>query len=357
MADEIELLRLVSELIPEPTTDAWVRAKAAIAAAREEDLLRQDTKQFTRDPRVPAGRTRRVALRRRRRLALRSVAAVAAALAAGAVALVAVVVPGARHNGAGGVAGDTAYVVKRVDSALSAAGPAEIAQMTITARGAPIPGSTTNAEEWSYGGQWRSVTYSPAGHPLYDEGFGASSVYTLVSYLTRTWAGQPGPGRPAASPSGPRSCEQVAAALPSLFPYRLPSTGVSASSLPAATALRAAVTCGTLSEAGWQHVDGIEAIELTSRPGSLISETIWVSPVTYLPVRVVVRSAPGQPVRWQAADITWLPPTAQNLANTLIVPIPRGFPRVPLPQASRQALPPKGRPRPNVQVTSAGARA
>ena len=293
---------------------------------------------------------------RRRRRCISSAAAGTAALTAGIVALAAGGVPGARHDGTG----LTASVVKGIDSALSAAGPGEIAQITVTTRSAPVPGgtaATSTAEEWSYGGQWRSVTNNSAGHPVYDEGFSASSAYTLVSYLTRTWARQLGAGRPAASPSGPRSCEQVVTGLPSLFQYRLPGTGVTASPLPAATALRAVVSCAALSEVGLQRVDGIEAIELTSRPGSLIPETIWVSPGTYLPVRVVIRSAPGQPVRWQAADVTWLPPTAQNLASKLTVPIPRGFPRVPLPQAVRQAFPPKGSPRPDAQATSAGATA
>lgn len=71
-----------------------------------------------------------------------------------------------------------------------------------------------------------------------------------------------------------------------------------------------------------QRVDGIKAIKLTSRKNSLISETIWVSPGTYLPVRVVVRPALGGTGLKQTADITWLPPTAQNLAK-LTVPIPR----------------------------------
>jgi hypothetical protein len=309
-----------------------------------EDLLRDGMERFTADLRAPAGLTRRVARRHRRRLALRSVAAAAAALTAGAVALAAVGVPGARHDGIDA----TAYVVQRVGSALSAAGPGEIAQLTVTTVGAVTPGgttATTTADEWSYGGQWRSVTYSPAGRPVYDEGFSTSSRYTLVSYLTRTWARQagrrpalpwlgplPGLGRPAAPVSGPRGCGPVIAAVPLLFRPGLPGPGFSASSLPAASALRAAVSCGILAVAGRQRVDGIEAIKLMSRRGSLISETIWVTPGTYLPVRVVVRSAPGMPVLQQTADITWLSPTAQNLAN-LTVPIPAGFRQVPLAQA------------------------
>jgi hypothetical protein len=72
---------------------------------------------------------------------------------------------------------------------------------------------------------------------------------------------------------------------------------------------------------------------------------------TDLPVRVVVRSAPATPflpqgklvptnskgVLRQTADITWLPPTAQNLAK-LTVPIPAGFRRVPLAKAVRPIL-------------------
>jgi hypothetical protein len=52
-------------------------------------------------------------------------------------------------------------------------------------------------------------------------------------------------------------------------------------------------------------------------------------------------AAPGQPGPWQTADITWLPPTAQNLA-TLTVPIPAGYRQVPL----AQAVPPDLRPIP-----------
>jgi hypothetical protein len=329
-----------------------------------EDLLREGMERFTRDLRAPAGLTHWVARRHRRRLALRSAGGVGAALTASAVALVAVVLPGTT-----GSVAYAAYVVKRVDSALSAAEPGEIAQVTVT-RSAAMPGEktvTSTAEEWSYGDQWRSVTNSTSGHPMYDEGFSASSVYTLVSYPTRTWARQRGLGRPnapvfsslgfvrpsavlfrplgfgrpnaalfgslgfvrpAARPSVLRVCQPVVVAAPLLFQPGLPGIGFSASSLPAARALRNAISCGALAVAGRQSVDGIKAIELTSRRHSPISETIWVTPGTYLPVRVVVRSAPGAPVVLrQTADISWLQPTAENLAR-LAIPIPAGFRRI-----------------------------
>ena len=308
-----------------------------------EDLLREGMERFTADFRAPAGLTCQIARRRRRRrLALCSVTGAAAALTAGAVALAVVVVPSQQRTGVE----LTADVVKRVSSALTAADPGDIAQMSVmTSSASPYGGrtTTTTAEEWSYGDQWRSVTYSSPGHPLYDEGYTASagsSVYTLVNYPTRSWTMRPGLGRPAAAipfstlPTA-RNCRPAIGAFPLLYRFGLPGIGLPASSLPSTVArsLRTAVSCGTLTVAGRQTVDGVEAIRLTSRAGSPISETIWVSPGTYLPVRVVVRSASGvagAPAVQQTADITWLPPTAQNLAR-LTVPIPAGFREVSLP--------------------------
>ena len=331
-----------------------------------EDLLREGMERFTADLRAPAGLTRLVARRHRRRVALRSTTAVAAA-AAGAVALAVAVLPVAGH-GIDGSAVDAAYVVKHVTSALSAAEPGEIAQMKVTTSGPALPGGTaavTTSEEWSNGDQWRSVLYSSAGHQVFDEGFSTASGFTLVSYPARIWTREPGLGRSATpslgSLSGRRGCGPVVGAFPLLFRLGLPGTGSSASSLPTtvATELRTAVSCGTLAVAGRQRVDGIEAIELTSRPGSLISETIWVSPDTYLPVRVVVRSARGMPVAQQTADFTWLPPTAQNLAK-LTVPIPAGFRKVSLRETVlpiAQLIPSGSLPKPTAICPSPAGRA
>jgi hypothetical protein len=315
-----------------------------------EVLLREGMERFTADLRAPAGLTRRVVRRRRRRLALRATGGLATALTAGAVALVAVVVPSAGHGGTGSAV-LTADVVKRVDGALTAADPGDIAQMTVTTQRPALPGgtaTTTTSEEWSYGDQWRSVTNSPSGHPVDDEGFSTAAGYTLVSYLKREWAHDPGLGRPAgfAAPApSPQGCEPAVAALPMLLHPGLPlqpgiaglgfAAGLFSASSPPATVARAlhtAISCGTLTEAGRQRVDGIEAIKLTSRAGSPISETIWVDPDTYLPLRVVIRSAAGFTTTQQTADIAWLPATTQNLAK-LTVPIPAGFREVPVVEA------------------------
>jgi hypothetical protein len=277
----------------------------------------------------------------RRRLALLPAAAVAAVLTAGAVALALATtgMPASGPGGPGRPAVSTAYVVKRVDSALSAADPGLIAQMTVTTQNAATSdgrAAPATTEEWSYGGQWRAVTYSPSGHLLYEEGYSTASVYTVVNYRTRAWARQHESGRPAALTPGGRGCGPVIAALPLLFQPALPAGGPAATWLPSTVAkdLRAAVSCGNLASAGTQRVDGIEAIKLSSSPDSMIPETIWVSPGTYLPVRVVIRPSPGTPGPSQSANITWPKPTTQNLAS-LTVPIPAGFRRVPLAQAVR----------------------
>jgi len=271
-----------------------------------------------------------------RRLVLRSAAAVAAALTAGAVVLEATLVPEALHNRADGPTVNTAFVVKRISSALSAADRGEIAQMTVTSRTEATSGAQTGAtttEEWSFGDQWRWVTNSPAGQLRYDEGSGTSSLYTLVNYLTRTWARQSGLGDPSARRSDPQRCASMVRTFPLLFQPGLPDSGRSADPLQTVVGdLRAAVSCGTLAGAGQQRIDGIDAIKLASRPSSMISETIWVSPGTYLPVRVLIRPAHGKPGPLQTADITWLRPTTQNLAR-MTVPIPTGFRQVKLAQA------------------------
>jgi hypothetical protein len=270
----------------------------------------------------------------RRWLAVGAVAGVAAALTAGAVALATIAVPGARHRDAN----LTAYVVKRVDSALGAADPGGIAQMTVTFHGPAASGGAgvpATAQEWSYGGRWRAITFTAAGQRLYDEGFSAAAAQTVVSYPARSWARQPGSG-PADLAPGLRGCAPLIAAVPLLLQAGLPGGLGTRSPASVATNLRRAISCGTLTEAGRQRLDGIDAIKLTSRPGSLISETVWVSPGTYLPVRLVIR-APGKPASRQTADISWLAPTARNLAR-LTVPIPAGFRQVPLTQIIKPAM-------------------
>jgi outer membrane lipoprotein-sorting protein len=302
------------------------------------------------DLRPDTGRTWRVAWRRHRRLTLCSIAGAAVAAA---VALAAVVVPGAGQGRLREPVVDTAYVVQRVSSALSAGDSAEIAQTTVTTRVTGVFSGTTTTrigQVWSYGDQWRMVTNPSAGQPRYDEGSTSTAVYTLVNYQARTWARQAGQDHPPA-PLIPLITRLPDGCVPVFGPVpvrQLQGIGLATMSQSAsvARALRGAVSCGTLTLAGRQRVGGIETIKLTSRPDRPFSETIWVDPDTYLPVRVSTRLAPGGPgtpqVRRaleQTADITWIRPSAQNLAK-LTVPIPPGFRKVPLAQAVGPTLRP-----------------
>ena len=315
-------------------------------------------------------RRRRVPLR----LGLRPAVGMTAALAASAVALAVIEVPGLVHGGTQGGAVDTAYVLKQVDSALQAAGPGEIAQMTVTTH--PMAAGSTSgphgvshgtagpvvtAEEWSYGDQWRFAGNGTRATPVLDMGYSPSAGYTEVSYKQRAWArsrelGLPPPGlagspksqlvpAPGAAAAGAPASGAPASGAPAsgapgcgpavsdlswlLHPGLVGVSGTTAALLPGTVAsiLRNAVSCGTLAVTGRQSVDGIEAIELTSRPGSAINETVWVDPATYLPVRINVDLVPGAPT-WQTVNITWLPATAQNLAK-LTVPVPAGFRHIP----------------------------
>jgi hypothetical protein len=305
-----------------------------------EDLLREGMERFTAEVRAPAGLARRLERRRRRRLALRS-AGVAGVLTAAAVALVAVLLPGAFLGGSTGSAASAAYVVKKVDNALTAAEPGEMAQMTVTTTSPVLSGAgkTVKAEEWSYDGQWRSVVYSADGQPAYDEGLSSSSVYTVVSYLTRTWGRQFMPALPAGQSRKSQGCGPAFTNLPMLFREELPSTGLSVTSPPAtvAASVRTAISCGALAEDGRQVVNGMTTIRLTSRMSSPLAETIWIDPGTYLPVRVVTRSPGGMPAIQQTANIAWLRPTARNLAE-LGVRIPAGFRQVSLFDAAERVL-------------------
>ena len=270
-----------------------------------------------------------------RRLVLRSAAAFAAALTAGAVVVEAILVPEVLHNPADGPAVTSTLVVQRVGSALAAADHAEIAQMTVTTRDVAASGASTEATalEWSYGEQWRSVVYSPPGHLLDDEG-ASSTLYLLVSYLTRTWAREPVTGHPSARPSASQGCGSIVAALASLFQPKLPAGRYSAQPLLSVVGkLRAALTCGALVVATRQSGDKVESIELTLRPNSMIAVAISISPRTYLPVRITIRPARELPGLQQTAGITWLRPTGQNLAR-MTVPIPTGFRQVSLADAA-----------------------
>jgi hypothetical protein len=96
-------------------------------------------------------------------------------------------------------------------------------------------------------------------------------------------------------------------------------------------ALRESIVTGTLAVVGKTVIDGQTVLELTTRAKDASredTETWWVNPATYLPVRTVSGDAA---VRVQV-DYEFLPPTPANIAK-LTVTIPAGFTKTPTIQA------------------------
>jgi hypothetical protein len=132
-------------------------------------------------------------------------------------------------------------------------------------------------------------------------------------------------GRPVPIWLPPQSCP--AAALPS-------PSGSFGSNWPAE--IRLALRCGQYHVAGTGWVDGISAIKIVpkySRPPHgvhLMSQVLWVSRSTYLPVRVRWSwpRGHGLPRGSLTGDFTWLLPTKANLAS-LRVTIPPGYRQLP----------------------------
>jgi hypothetical protein len=262
--------------------------------------------------------------------------------------------PVAGGSGGGHAVREAAYVVSRTMDALARLDRrgAVLYQRWVTSAG----GRAQDTElSWSYVGprradigRWHSVSLSAAGHPVLaqwitgsrravgsrDELAGRQRV--VVVYRSRTWFATP------ASDDGPPAGKQHGCAARDLAGTGLPGN------------LSALVSCGALVAAGRQEVDGIDAIRLVLRhqgqvlqgsinrdgvfyPAIVQGITIWVDPVTYLPVRIAVDgnwsicSPGGCQLIDDQGDFRWLPPTAASLA-TLTGRIPPGFRQVPVPR-------------------------
>ena len=109
MADEIEMVRRFIDEIPGPSTDAWARARAAVAAARAEEKPARHKPGWLPARRPPG---------RRRVLVISAGGAMAAAVAGLLVALL----PGSPGTGGPGARIETAAFVTRVERALSESG-------------------------------------------------------------------------------------------------------------------------------------------------------------------------------------------------------------------------------------------
>ncbi len=302
MTDEIDVLRTFRDEAPGPSTDAWARARTAIAAARSEE------KQTIFRNATGRGGSRR--------FAIAAVTGAAAALAG----LLAVLLPTSPATAPGPAPGiQTAAFVTRVEQALSETGQANLvgysrtvlppgSSVLLTPDGLQIsfalgatssPGLRTLVR-WSYQGTDKISAFTAAGRPVFDErsttaGGGPTEA---VIYSNATWWRAVSTGTQAPVP---QTCGK----------------GVELGAGGWPTFIRFELNCGAYLVHSRERVDGVDALKLTGNRGLV---ALWVDPKTYLPVRAVFDLG-QRPVQ---TDFRWLPPTSANLAH-LKVQVPLGF--------------------------------
>jgi len=294
-----------------------------------EDLLRQGMERFAEQVPVPRGLAHRAArARRRRRLAIR--AAVVAGSAAVTAAVVIVATGGAGAGGSAMQARTTAYVISRVEKA--------VVGQHLVLRGR-ASGDWGPSIYWAYGPRNRFEELTGSGEPFLVQGtalIGGKLTGVYVTYYNRKWSLLPEGVAPASACSRTGTLEMAGPAAP-------------ARNWPAF--VHATLACGAATVTGHAQVDGVETVRITGSPVTVklppgearaVREkwvrsrwTLYVNPQTYLPVRVSGSSRTfGGPApstySTSVTDMRWLPPTAANIAQTLIT-IPAGFQQVSSP--------------------------
>jgi hypothetical protein len=297
-----------------------------IMNAELEQRLRADMERATRGVRVPPGLAMKAYRRQHKRtVTTRAVTAgVAAVLTAGALTVAGVA--GAFGRSAGGQqAKTTAYVIYRVEHALSVPGMTNVIAHTHTvypagvtlqampgglnAYGGPGGGSSQRGDYellWANLHTTKLSVLTAAGQRVFDERItvrNGSLTTTVVNYTSHTWWTTQS-ARPATRP-GSASC--------------MPGGGIRLSGGLNAWPdfIRAQLACGAYTVAGKQAVGGVDALKITASSGHL---TLWVNAATYLPMRLADGGL--------QTDFQWLPPTPADLA-TLNMPVPAGFHQVP----------------------------
>lgn len=311
-----------------------------------EDLLQEGMRRFTDEVQAPSGLLG-AARRRRRRRRLRRGGAAGIALAAGTAVgvLAAGVAPGP-----GGLAPAQAasYVVARVKAALAAE------QQVF--HGVTLSTGAQPSVTWAYGARNRFEEFTGPGcghvtqagvctHQGGSERYLASGTAlaggeltgAYVTYFDRRYSLSPLTAPP---PAG--ACTPAA---------RLAMGGPPVPTPHWAAFINATLACGAATVTGHVRIDGQDTTRITGQPvtvrlsrgyGRAVREhdarvrwTIYVNPVTYLPVRIVGQTETfggpaGRTVFSSVTEVRWLPATRANIARALVV-IPPGYQRVSSP--------------------------
>jgi hypothetical protein len=304
-----------------------------------EELFREGVDRLAADVQAVDMVARASARVRRRRIATRAALACATA-AVTAAAVIAVILPGATP-GTGGVMNSrmTAYVINRVQNALTGANFVIQGQTT---------GSSTPSMSWAYGKRWRieeftgsacgqalpngSCSHRGGSEPYWDEGSAVSGGRLVEAYVT-FWD-----HRYSLSPFYPlhlKACSVTAQLV-------LGGAQVAIPHWP--TFIKAMLGCETATVTGHTRIGDMETIvikgaadiPLSKGYGKAIREkrvhvryTLYVDAANYLPVRVVgtletYGGAARPSLVTSVTDVRWLPPTPANITKALVT-IPPGY--------------------------------
>jgi hypothetical protein len=318
-----------------------------------EQMVREGLDRLTEGARAPAGLADRARRHRsRRRLAAGS--AIAGATAA--VTVAAVIATGATAGpGTGASTGmqNTAYVMQHVASALAnenlvMRGRATQSYTLANFPGKTFPSGTTSS--WAYGqrSRYEELTGSSCGHALPDgscshhggsEPFLTEGTALVSGKLTDayvTYYNLKYSLSPLTVPA--KACSTTAR-----LEMGAPLTGIS----DWRSFIKTMLACGAGAVTGHVRINGRETTEISGSVTVPLSKgyaktvhekearvryTLWVNPTTYLPVRAsgsteTYGGSGGRTAFSVVTDVRWLPPTATNIAQTLVT-IPPGYQQV-----------------------------
>jgi hypothetical protein len=305
-------------------------------------LLREGLDRLTAGAGVPGELAGRVLARRRRRRAA-GYAIVAAAATVTAVVVVAATGGTASPAGtargratagpaATGSALATAYVVRRIENALANDDQVMRETMAVGPNGesATFLDGRLSYEyiTWAYRGRNSTETFGAHGQLQATMGTGIVNGKlqgVQVDYIRHQWELIP----------GMLSTAPVNACTKAGF---LEATGDPGTNWP--SLIGRTLACGGYKIAGYAEIDGAETIKVTgsrvvdmgpASPSDItFTDTLFVSPFTYLPVRITQSATPGVHGSLTSADIQWLAPTVANRARASVT-IPCGYQQISWP--------------------------
>jgi hypothetical protein len=318
-----------------------------------EELLRDGMERFTTGVSAPDGLVVAADRRRRRRLTIRAAAigGTIAVAAAAAVVVTGVTGAGARTAITAAQARQTAYLASRVENAVSQ----DLVAVDTYSGSAGFPMVT-----YAYGPYYNWIQYystkdyrdrfvngqrlwdfPPAdrGKPSIVNGTGLvdGKLYGIyVTYYDNRYSVTPVPKSWPSSVLPKNACSPTA---------RLEMGGVPVIGVPWSEYINGTLHCGDAVVTGNVRIKGQQTTEITGKPITVplsagyaksvnekyatVNWRLYVNPVTYLPVRMYgsTRTYGGKAGNQDSAgwaDVTWLKPTAANIAKAMVT-IPPGF--------------------------------